>query len=97
MAHDVVLLAHGKRIVPGPIDDEPRREGRQHEGEDHRHPGEDFRLNRIGRLRVQPLLHPHGQAHDQGPGRHMQKAAPARGIEGQQAEQVEQIGRVRRG
>ena len=27
----------------------------------------------------------------------MQKVAPARGIEGQQAEQVEQIGRVRRG
>src|SRR4051812_44857564 len=37
-AHDNALLNHRKRIVPGPVDHEARRELRQHEGEDDRHP-----------------------------------------------------------
>src|SRR6516164_6454375 len=48
-AHDDGLLDHRQRIVPRPIDDEARRERRQHEGEDHRHPIEDHLLCRIRR------------------------------------------------
>src|SRR5437868_11977239 len=39
LAHDEALLQHRQQIVPGPVDHEARREARQHEGEDQRHPG----------------------------------------------------------
>src|SRR5690349_9770260 len=32
-AHDEALLDHRQQIVPGPVDHQPRREARQHEGE----------------------------------------------------------------
>src|SRR5215468_4428984 len=46
--HDVALLRHRKQVVPGPVDHEPGREARQHEGENQRHPVEDHLLRRIG-------------------------------------------------
>src|ERR1700722_7098839 len=48
LAHDEILLRDRKRVVPGPVDDQARREGAEHEGEDHRHPGEHRLLHGIG-------------------------------------------------
>src|SRR5437870_2446629 len=45
-AHDETLLQHREGVVPGPVDHETGREGRQHEGEDQRHPVEDHLLGR---------------------------------------------------
>src|SRR4051812_18703981 len=42
--HDEGLLRHREKVVPGPVDHEARRERAQHEGEDHRHPGENLLL-----------------------------------------------------
>src|ERR1700721_3529396 len=45
--HDEALLQYRQRIVPRPVDHQTRREAREHEGEDHRHPAEDNFLGRI--------------------------------------------------
>src|SRR6516225_11480394 len=39
--HDDALLDHRERVVPGPVDNQARRESGQHESEDKRHPVED--------------------------------------------------------
>src|SRR5581483_3794717 len=43
-AHDQALLQDRERVVPGPVDHQPRREACQHEREDQRHPAEDHLL-----------------------------------------------------
>src|SRR6266403_1690790 len=44
LVHDHALLDHRERIVPGPVDHQPGREARKHEGENDRHVVEDHRL-----------------------------------------------------
>jgi len=60
--HDVGLLDHAQKIAPGIIDDQARREGGEHEGEDQGHEGEHLGLHRIGRRRVQLGLNKLGDA-----------------------------------
>src|SRR6185312_2330144 len=52
-AHDEALRHHRERVVPGPVDHEPRREAGQHEREDQGHPGKDHLLRRIRRRRIE--------------------------------------------
>ena len=99
LAHDDRLLRHRQRVVPGPIDHQPGREARQHEGEDQRHPVEDHLLRRVRRRRVELHLHPHGDAHDHAPQADMQEVADHRNgrrVERDEAEQVEDVGRIGR-
>src|SRR6266699_1446067 len=65
--HDEALLQHRKQVVPGPVDHQTRREARQHEREDQRHPVEDHLLGRIRRRRIELHLEPHRDAHDDRP------------------------------
>src|SRR5262245_58489003 len=50
--HDDALLEDRQQIVPRPVDNQPCRHGRQHEGKDQRHPVEEHRLGRVRRRRV---------------------------------------------
>ena len=99
LGHDVVLLEDRQRIVPGPVDDEARRERAEHEGEDDRHPGEHRLLNRIGRLGVHLHLEEHRHAHDERPDAEREEMAEHRQggrLPRDQAEQREHVGRIGR-
>ena len=78
-------------VVPAPVDHQPGREGREQEDEHQRQELHHLGLGRVGRLRVQLVLQEHGQAHDQRPDADHQDV---RRRERQQAEQVEQAGRI---
>ena len=100
LVHDEGLLAHRERVVPGPVDHEAGREARQHEGEDQRHPVENHLLRRVRRRRVELHLHEHREAHHDRPEAQVQELPEHRDqgrVVGDEAEQVEQIGRVGRG
>ena len=88
------LLRHRQAVVGDPVDQQTRREGGHDE---HHHPGhdrEDLLLHRVHLGRVELELQPHRNAEQHR--QHTDRQEGWRG-EGQQAEQVEDMQRVRRG
>ncbi|MPL75568.1 hypothetical protein SDC9_21394 [bioreactor metagenome] len=98
--HDRVLLDEGDGVVADPVEHQPRGEAAQHEHEHPGHPGEDHRLARVGRRRVQLLLEPHRDAEQDrqhAEREHEEHRARFRRGEGQQAEEVQDRRRIGRG
>src|SRR5271163_1053619 len=96
-AHDQALLQNRECVVPGPVDHETRREARQHESEDQRHPAEDHLLGRIWRGRVELELEPHRDAHDDRPYPEREvvtEQGQLRRVVVQKAEQSKKVGRI---
>jgi len=92
-AQDVVLLQDAEDVAPGPVNHQTHREFRQHQRDDEREVVLQHLLRLVRHGRRQAALDDHGDAVQARP-----RADGKRGgrVEGKQAEEVEQVGRVRR-